>query len=34
MTNRKQRKALARWENDTRQWAHRAARDLVLSCCS
>ena len=34
MTSRKQRKAFARWENDTRQWAHRAARDLVLCLVS
>lgn len=31
MTKRKQRRALARWECDTRQWAHQTARDLVLS---
>ena len=31
MTNRKQRKALARWEADTRVWAHDTARNLVLS---
>ena len=34
MTNRKQRKAFARWENDTRDWAHRTARNLVLSMVS
>jgi hypothetical protein len=31
MTKRKQAKAIARWENDTRQWAHQTARHLVLS---
>jgi len=31
MTTRKQRKALARSENDTREWAHQAARNLALS---
>ena len=31
MTNRKQRKAIARWEADTREWAHETARNLVLS---
>lgn len=34
MTKRKQRRALARWENDTRQWAHQTARDLVLAMIS
>jgi hypothetical protein len=34
MSKRKQRKALAQWENGTRQWAHQAARDLVLSLVS
>lgn len=34
MTNRKQRKALARWEDQTRGWAHRAARELVLALVS
>lgn len=31
MTNRKQRKALARWEYEAREWAHQTARDLVMS---
>lgn len=31
MTNRKQREALARWEADTRKWAHETAGNLVLS---
>lgn len=34
MTKRKQRRALARWECDTRQWAHQAARELVMSMVS
>lgn len=34
MTNRKRRKALARWEKDIRQWAHETARNLVLSIVS
>lgn len=34
MTKRKQRRALARWECDTRQWAHQTARELVLSMVS
>ena len=34
MTKRKQRRALARWENDTRQRAHQTARDLVLAMAS
>lgn len=31
MTGRKHRKALERWEHDTRLWAHETARDLVMS---
>ena len=31
MTTRTQRRALARWEADTREWAHETARSLVLS---
>jgi hypothetical protein len=31
VTKRKQRKALARWEDDTRQWAQKTARNLILS---
>ena len=31
MRKRKQYKALIRWQNDTRQWAHQTARELVLS---
>lgn len=31
MTKRKERKALARWETDTREWAHDTARKLVLA---
>jgi hypothetical protein len=34
VTKRKQRRAIARWECDTRQWAHQTARDLVLSMVS
>jgi hypothetical protein len=34
VTIRKQRKALARWEDDTRRWAHNTARDLVLALVS
>lgn len=34
MTKRKQRRALARWECDTRKWAHQTARELVLSMVS
>lgn len=34
MTSRKERKALARWEGDTREWAHETARNLVLSMVS
>lgn len=34
MTKRKQRRALERWENDTRQWALQTACDLVLSMVS
>ena len=34
MTKRKQRRALCRWENDTRQWAHQTARDLVMAMVS
>jgi hypothetical protein len=34
VTKRKQRRELARWENDTRQWAHQAARSLALSMVS
>jgi hypothetical protein len=34
VSNRNQRKALARWENDTRHWAHQTARNLVLSVVS
>lgn len=31
MKGRKQRKALAKWEDDTRLWAHETAKDLVMS---
>ena len=31
MTGWKQRKALARWEDDTRLWAHETAKDLVMA---
>ncbi len=31
MTGRKQRRALAKWEDDTRLWAHETAKDLVLA---
>jgi hypothetical protein len=31
VTKRKDRKALARWEDETREWAHQSARNLVLS---
>lgn len=31
MTGRKQRRALARWEADTRLWAHDTAKDLVMA---
>ena len=31
MTKLKERKALTRWENDTREWAHQTARNLVLA---
>ena len=31
MTSRKQRKALAKWEDDARRWAHETARDLVMA---
>lgn len=31
MTRRKERKALAKWEDHTRQWAHEIARDLVMA---
>ena len=31
MTNRKHHKTLARWEEQTRQWAYEIARNLVLS---
>ena len=31
MTSRKERKALARWEEGTRDWAHETARDLVMA---
>ena len=31
MTKRNERKALARWEDDTREWAHQTARELVLA---
>lgn len=31
MTGRKQRKALARWEEGTRLWAHETARELVMA---
>lgn len=34
MTKRQQRRALAQWECDTRQWAHQTARDLVLAMVS
>ena len=34
MTKRAQRRALALWENDTRQWAHQTARELALSMVS
>jgi hypothetical protein len=34
LTKRKQRKAVARWENETRLWAHHIARDLVLAMVS
>jgi hypothetical protein len=31
VTGRKQRKTLARWEDDTRIWAHETAKDLVMA---
>ena len=31
MTKRKERKALTKWEDDTRWWAHETARDLVMA---
>ena len=31
MTNRRHRKALTKWEDDTRHWAHETARDLVMA---
>jgi hypothetical protein len=31
LTKRKQRKALAQWEDQARRWAHQTARDLALS---
>lgn len=31
MTSRKQRKALAQWEGNARQWAYETARDLVMA---
>jgi hypothetical protein len=31
VTGRKQRKALARWEDETRLWAHETAKDLVMA---
>ena len=34
MTSRKHRKAVARWETDTRDWAHQTARNLVLAIVS
>lgn len=31
MKGRKQRKDLAKWEDDTRLWAHETAKDLVMA---
>lgn len=31
MSRKKERKALARWETDTRLWAHETAKDLVMA---
>jgi hypothetical protein len=31
VSGRRQHKALARWENDTRSWAYETARDLVMA---
>lgn len=34
MSTRRHRKAMERWEDATRAWGERAARDLVLAICT